>query len=66
MKNQKGAENMQEKRIGKRLVLLSWDRYQQLIAAGKELQEENKNFNRWAIDLLEEYRAKHAQGTVQK
>lgn len=57
---------MQEKRIGKRLVLLSWDRYQQLIAAEKELQEENKNFNRWAMQLLEEYRAKHAQGTVQK
>ena len=57
---------MTEKRIGKRLVLLSWERYCQLIAAEKELQEENKKFTRWAIELLEEYRAKHAQGTVQK
>ena len=57
---------MQEKRIGRRLVLLSWDRYQQLIAAEEALQDEHKSFNRWAWELLEEYRAKHGSGTVQK
>lgn len=57
---------MQEKRIGKRLVLLSWDRYQQLLAAEKELQEKEKTFARWAEELLNEYRAKHAGGVGQK
>lgn len=32
---------MQEKRIGKRLVLLSWDRYQQLLAAEQTLKKFN-------------------------
>lgn len=57
---------MQEKRIGKRLVLLSWNRYQQLLAAEKELQEKEKTFTKWALELLNEYRKTHTGGVVRK
>ncbi len=42
---------MQEKRIGKRLVLLSWDRYQQLLAAEKE-QAQRKEAERRFEELF--------------
>lgn len=57
---------MQEKRIGKRLVLLSWNRYQQLLAAEKALQDKEKTFTRWALELLNEYRETHTGGVVRK
>lgn len=63
---------MQEKRIGKRLVLLSWDRYQQLIAMEKELQVGKETITQWkeqlqwAAELLNNHRATRTGGVVQK
>ena len=63
---------MQEKRIGKLLVLLSWDRYQQLIAFEKELQVGKETITQWkeqlqwAAELRNDHRAKHAGGVVRK
>lgn len=48
---------MQEKRIGKRLVLLSWDRYLRLLKAEKELEEKKEQER-----LFEEFFIKRTHG----
>lgn len=60
---------MQEKRIGKRLVLLSWRRYQQLIEAERCMQREEElhaadaeDIRRRVLALLKKYAAIKAVG----
>ena len=60
---------MQEKRIGKRLVLLSWNRYQQLLAAERYVQREEElrvataeDIRRRVLALQKRYAASKAVG----
>ena len=60
---------MQKKRIGRRLVLLSWNRYQQLLAAERYVQREEEwhaanieDIRRRSLALLKKYEDAKAVG----